>query len=118
MASTRNRNTKNDYIMEKKANERLVNYNQYTNSSYGKAYENHINCLGGIPSLPREILSHNPVETESYLLGINSTNLENPAMHFRSEPKEVCFKSFFERQETTLPEPLKVEKYQRVNYLT
>jgi hypothetical protein len=118
MASTRNKNTRNDYILEKRMNERMLSYNQFQHSAYGQAYNANFMCLGGNPRLPRDVVSHNPVETESYLFGINSTNLEVNKLPFVSQPKNVCFKSFFTRQATIVPEPLVIDKNQRPNFMS
>ena len=118
MASTRNKNTRNDYILEKRMNQQLLQYNQFKNSAYGESYQANFMCLGGVPNLPRNVLSHNPIETENYLFGINSTNLEVAKLPFKNEPKTVCFKSFYERHPTIIPEPLVVDKNQRPLYLS
>jgi len=117
MASTRNKNTMNDYVMEKRMNEQLLSYQQYTNSSTGKAHETNIFNIGSNPNLPRETLSHNPVETESYLFGINATNLEVTKMPFISLPKTIANKSYFKRPNTLVPEPFAYQTNQRPNYL-
>lgn len=118
MASTRNKNTQNDYVMEKRMNERMLSYNHFQHSAYGKAHQANFMCLGGNPHLPRDVISYNPIETESYLFGINSTNLEVVKLPFISQPKNVCFKSFFTRQSTVVPEPLVVDKFQRPNFMS
>ena len=119
MASTRNRNTMNDYILEKKENKRQLEYIQFQNASYGKAYNTNINCIGSVPSLSRECLSRNPVETESFLFGINSTNLEVHKLPFVKQPVYPDFKPFFERQnQVQMPHPLYIDNNQRVNFRT
>ena len=76
MACTRNKNTYCDYLLEQRNNKLIKNYNLYENGSNGKAYTECIPALGYMPShLPRDMLSTNPVDIESSLLGINSCNL-------------------------------------------
>jgi len=46
---------------------------------YGKPHQVNMSCRGLNPGqMARDELSHNPVNTESYLFGIGSVNLVNP----------------------------------------
>ena len=46
MASTRNKNTKEDYLLEQKMNKGRENYIHYTNYSSGKAYDEKLFLFG------------------------------------------------------------------------
>ena len=63
--------------------------------------------------MPREAFSHNSVEIESSLFGINATNLVNPQAPVQPKLKQLPEKSFFERLPMYMPEPLVVERNQR-----
>ena len=47
------KNTRNDYILEKRMNERMLSYNQFQHSAYGQAYNANFMCLGGNPQLQK-----------------------------------------------------------------
>jgi len=114
MASTRNKNTPNDYCLQQRSNIESLQYNEYKYASVGRAYENAIPCVGITPShMPREAFSHNSVEIESSLFGINATNLVNPQAPVQPKLKQLPEKSFFERLPMYMPEPLVVERNQR-----
>jgi len=115
MASTRNKNTKGDYLLEQKVNDLANNYSTYTHSQYGSAYSPVLPELGFTPSkMSNNIFSKNAVDIESGLFGINSTNLVKEApecIPSWKSPLEV--KSYFERIPIIMPTPLVIIKNQR-----
>lgn len=112
MASTRNKNTNGNYVVEQRMNMVTQRYN--TNPFYGETYADAIPSIGITPShMPRDSLSHNPIDTESMLFGINSTNLVNPRSQPKSIPKKIPEKAFFERLPLIMPTPLVIEDKQR-----
>jgi hypothetical protein len=114
MSSTRNKNTPENYCLEQRDNGLANYYTHYANSSYGNAYQNSIPCLGITPShMPRDTLSYNPVEIESYLKGIGSTNLVNKLEPVNPQLKSVPMLSYFDRIDLIMPEPLVIETTQR-----
>lgn len=114
MTSTRNKNTPENYCLEQRNNSLANNYTHYTNSSYGNAYKNAIPCLGITPShMPRDTLSHNPIEIESFLFGISSTNLVYKNQPTKPEFKNVPIVSYFDRLPLIMPEPLVIQSNQR-----
>tara|TARA_A100001035_G_scaffold229194_1_gene190748 strand:+ start:223 stop:582 length:360 start_codon:yes stop_codon:yes gene_type:complete len=118
MASTRNKNTKEDYLLEQKMNHGRQTYIHYTNSSSGKAYDDKLFLFGSNPSrLPRETLSKNPVDTESQLFGIGSTNLVVEKTPVKPLPNTLDYVSYFDRVPMVLPEPMVVYENQRAGYL-
>ena len=114
MASTRNLNTTLNYNLQQRQYRHSENYTLYPNSQYGVAHSTKMPGDGVNPAqLPRDALSRNPVEIESFLFGINSTNLVNPEPPLTPEFKCLQVANFFEKQPVLMPEPLTVEKYQR-----
>jgi hypothetical protein len=114
MASTRNRNTPGNYNLEQLQYANSRNYALYPNSQYGAAYNTKLpgnGLLGG--QIPWDKLSYNAADTESFLLGINSTNLVNPAPSFVPEIVQLQTANIFEKSTVFIPEPLVVEKNQR-----
>jgi hypothetical protein len=118
MASTHNKNSKNNYNIEKNRNIRHCDYKLYENSSYGKATNTYLPDFGLKPGqLPREELHHDPINVESDLFGIGSTNLENPKTMTNPEKIHLQNINFFDRPNVILPEPLVMEKNQRITML-
>ena len=115
MASTRNRNTHCDYVMEQRNNRLTNDYRLYKNGSAGRACCDSMPNLGYMPShMPRDALSNNPVDIESKLFGINSCNLVTPQPEIQPQLKDICFKDFFHvNRETLIPEPLIIQNGQR-----
>ena len=111
MASTRNNNWQGNYNLQQKSYHHAANY---INSEYGNAYSPAIPSLGYTPScISRDTLSSNPIEIESALFGINSTNLVNPQPPVVPDLKTIQTKDFFDRMPLIMPKSLVVEKAQR-----
>jgi hypothetical protein len=114
MASTRNINTPGNYNLEQRNFALAREYETFSNSQYGSAYRPAFPELGIIPShMPRETFSRNPIETESFLFGINSTNLVTPQAEIKPDLKTIPVISFFERIPLCMPLPLVIENKQR-----
>lgn len=114
MASTRNINTPNDYCLQQRQFSQNMNYNLYKNSQYGEAAHNAIPQAGiNMGHMPWNVLSRNPVQIESALFGINSTNLVKPQAPITAELNKLPTACFYDRVPTFMPEPLVVEKNQR-----
>ena len=114
MASTRSINTPGNYCLQQRQFADSKNYELYKNSQYGSAYSPAIPCIGYTPShMARDTLSRNPIEIESALFGINSTNLVNPQAPVQPELKTVPMRQFFERMPLIMPQPLVIENNQR-----
>jgi hypothetical protein len=111
MASTRNINTPGNYKLEENQYYQSERYNLYKNSSSGEAYTQH---LAGVGLLPGQVswnqLTNNPVNTESFLFGINSTNLVNPAPIFVSDAKPITYTNLYQPNPTYMPIPLVIER--------
>ena len=114
MASTRNLNTQGNYYLEQKEFKHSENYTLYPNSQYGAAYNTRLPGNGLNPAqIPWNQLSNNAVEIESFLLGINSTNLVKSAPPLVAELKFLDTVNIFKKDTILMPEPLVVLKSQR-----
>jgi hypothetical protein len=63
--------------------------------------------------MPWDTLSHNPADIESFLWGINSTNLVNPAPPLTPELKCLNTANVFKSKAVIMPVPQAISKYQR-----
>lgn len=114
MASTRNRNTPGNYNLEQNQYKQFENYTLYPNSQYGAAYSTRLPGNGLLPAqMPWNKLSYNASDTESFLFGINSTNLVNPTPCFVPEIVQLDSVNIYEKGPIFMPETLVVEKNQR-----
>ena len=114
MASTRNRNTPGNYSLEQREYRQFENYTLYPNSQYGAAYNTRLPGNGLMPAqIPWNKLSYNAADIESFLFGVNSTNLVNPAPIFVPELAKIDSVNLYEKQSVLIPEPLVIEKNQR-----
>jgi len=114
MASTRNKNTRINYEIEQRNFDLANRYTFNPNSAHGLASTTHLPGLGLNPAqIPRTQLSHNPVNIESYLFGIDSTNLVKPRVYEQPELKQLQSLQIIDRMPMVMPEPLVIEKEQR-----
>jgi len=114
MASTRNLNTRGNYNLEQRQYRDMANYALYEHSQYGAAYNTMLPGNGVNPGqVPWNQLSNNAVQIESFLFGINSTNLVQAQEPLVPELKKLNTANFFESTPVFVPEPLVVEKNQR-----
>ena len=96
MASTRNINTPGDYCLQQREFKQSANYTLYPNSQYGAAYNTRLPGNGLLPAqIPWNKMSYNAPDIESFLLGINSTNLVNPAPCFVPELAKLNSSTLF-----------------------
>lgn len=115
MASTRNRNTESDYKLEQLQNTNHLENNLYVN--YGRPTTECFPEIGYTPSkLSRDALANNPVDIESTLRGIGSTNMVNACTPPTPSLRNLDFKAFFDRQQAVvMPYPLVFENNERPN---
>ena len=114
MASTRSNNTPGNYSLEQRNHALTENYTLYPNSQYGAAYNTRWAGNGLLPGqIPGNKLSYNAADTESFLFGINSTNLVKPAPCFVPEIAKMESVNVFEKSRVLIPEPLTIKKNQR-----
>jgi hypothetical protein len=114
MASTRNINTPGNYCLEQREYKQFENYTLYPNSQYGAAYNTRLPGDGLLPAqIPWNKMSYNAPDIESFLFGINSTNLVQPAPCLVPELKTLQSANIYAKGKTFIPEPLVIEKNQR-----
>ena len=114
MASTRNKNTAGNFALEQQQYQEFSQYTLYANSQYGAAYNTRLPGNGLLPAqMPWNKLSYNAPDTESFLFGINSTNLVNPAPCFVPEIAQLDSTNIYEKGIVFMPEPLVMDKRQR-----
>ena len=115
MASTRNKNTPSDYCLQQRSYRENMRYNLYEHSQYGTtAGTSAFPCVGtNMGHMPWEVLAKNPVDIESGLFGINSTNLVNPQPNTIAYVNELPEISFFPRKPVYMPKSLVIPMNQR-----
>ena len=114
MASTRNKNTLNDYSNERSAYAQRNNYILSPISAYGPAYNHSIPDIGPMPSrMGANMLSSNSIDIENMLFGINSSNLVSPSSKIIPKIKPIQTSYFFNRPQLFMPKPLVIEHNQR-----
>jgi hypothetical protein len=114
MASTRNKNTPGNYCLEERQYSQSRQYTLYPNSQYGAAYNSRLAGNGLNPAqTPWDKLSYNAPDIESFLFGINSTNLVNRAPCFVPELAKLESVNIFEKKAILIPEPLVMDAKQR-----
>lgn len=114
MASTRNKNTPGNYCLQQKQFSNSQVYTLYPNSQYGAAYNTRFAGNGLNPAqIPWDKMSYNAPDIESFLFGINSTNLVKPAPCFVPELAKIDSVNIYENKPILIPEPLVIDKNQR-----
>jgi hypothetical protein len=114
MASTRNKNTPVNYILEERSYKTSRDHLMYENGSHGVAYDTKLAGNGLNPgNMPWNKLSTNSADIESFLFGINSTNLVNPEKPLKPELTTLSSYDIFDKSPVYMPDNLVVDKYQR-----
>jgi hypothetical protein len=114
MASTRNKNTKGNYCLDQRQNTGSEAWQLYHNGANGYAYDTKLPGNGLNPGrFPWYTLSHNPADIESFLFGINSTNLVNPAPPLTPELKCLKSANIYKSAPVIMPIPQAIPKFQR-----
>ena len=114
MASTRNKNTIGNYNLQQRQYHKTAEYELYPNSQYGVAYDTKNPGNGLLPAqIAGTQLSHNSADIESFLFGINTTNLVNPAPCLVPELIKLPDANIYEKNPILLPKPFVIEKRQR-----
>lgn len=113
MASTRNKNTKTDYQLEKRNNQWLIEYN----TSLLQVDQPYCYVGDGLVSGGRvdaSKLSHNAVDIESSLRGYDTNDLEHEQPRIQPQLRS-CIKSLhmYKKPVTYMPDPLIIEANQR-----
>jgi len=118
MASTRNKNTPGNYYLDQKQYAESRTYTTYKHSAYGEAVSTNLPGNGLLPAqLPGNTMSYNSIDTESFLFGINSTNLtETTNKVFTPENKTLTPVNLYENGPIYIPEPLVIQTNQRPQF--
>lgn len=116
MASTRNKNTRGNYVIE--LNRNIQSQDYLLNKEYSEPVKTMCpgNGLGG-SYIPRTQMSENPIEIESFLFGIGSTNLtkqEPPA--FDANLKCLPTNNLFTMPEVVVPKKFVANTNQRPQF--
>lgn len=114
MASTRNKNTIGNYNLQQRNYHLTSEYELYPYSQYGVAFDTKLPGNGLLPGqITGNQLSGNSIDIESFLFGINSTNLVNPAPCLVPELKTLEQANIYQKSSIYIPAPLVIEKNQR-----
>jgi hypothetical protein len=114
MTSTRNKNSINDYKLEQTRNTNHLDNNLYLHSASGRPKNECFPELYNPSKLSRDCLSNNPIDIESTLWGIGSTNLHTPCQAPIPSLRTLEFKPFFDRPNAVImPYPAIIDNNQR-----
>jgi hypothetical protein len=114
MASTRNKNTSGNYCLEQKQNVGIVDFRLFKNGANGTAFDTKLPGNGLNPGqFNYDSFSNNSADIESFLFGINSTNLVNPHPVFTPEFKCLRTANIYENSKIVMPQPLNIVNDQR-----
>ena len=101
-----------EYCLQQVSYKQGENYNTFKEKRTNPT--NLLPCAGIRPGqIPGNVLSKNSTDIESFLLGINSTNLIRPRPNFTAKINCLQSLSFYERLQPYIPEPLIIENCQR-----
>jgi len=120
MASTRNNNTPGDYKLQQEVFTNNLDANLYKYGSNGMAYNTGLPSGGSAPPslMWRDALSENPIDIESSLFGINSTNLVTPQGPVVPQLKTLRETKFFDRLPLVMPKDLVAPTGQRAGFIS
>ncbi len=121
MASTRNKNTQENYRLEQSQLREHRDFIIYSNAANGNAYTPNLPGFGlGGARIARSNLSHNSEDIESYLRGIGSTNLEDDSFvrNFTPYHKKYATATIVDQaDDLIMPVPLIVETNHRPGWM-
>ena len=114
MASTRNKNTSGNYELEQKQYFEKRLYNTYIHSGNGVPVTPYLPGDGLLPTkmAPTE-LSNNSRDIESFLFGINSTNLVTPQAEIKPDLKTLQSLTMINKPKIIMPDAFVAEPDQR-----
>jgi hypothetical protein len=116
MASTHLKNSKGQYCLEQRDHKLTETHDFY--KGYKIPFQSSLPVLGFNPSNMRagiynNILSNNPIDIESDLFGVGSTNLVKAKKTVYPSLNKLPEKCFFSRPHLVIPNPLVIAKNQR-----
>lgn len=116
MSFTRNKHSKNDYLIEKRQIQRQQEYNM--NDVYGIQQTPYFPGDGLIGSkIPSCHLSVNFCDVETKLFGIGSNDFENNRAEIIPQLNELKSLDISDRIKFILPKPIEIHKEERPMYL-
>jgi hypothetical protein len=116
MASTRTHNTPGNYCLQQREYSEARHYTTFKHSAYGEAVDTKLPGNGLNPAqIPWNKLSKNSADIESFLFGINSTNLVKPQGPLTPELTCLPSANIYENAPVFLPEAFVHLKNQRPN---
>ena len=114
MASTRNKNTLVNYKLQQAQNTDAERWELYKNGANGFAYQSCLPGNGLNPAqYPQNVLSQNGIDIETFLFGINSTNLVQAPPPLTPHLNYLSSANVFERTPTLMPTPFIQSREQR-----
>lgn len=114
MTSTRNNNSLGDYESSISAIQKQAEYTTFIHGPQGAAQQTQFPGQGLVAGrFAPTSLSHNACDIESFLYGIGSVNLVNPAPIIIPNIKRLRSLDMFEKAPTLMPETLTVAQNQR-----
>lgn len=124
MAATRNKNTQGNYCLDQRQNTAIESWHLYSHGATGEAVQTHWAGNGLNPGqLPWNALSYNPVDIETFLFGIHSTDLtasssipsyqSRDSMGFTPELKCLATAHLYATPSIVMPVPQTIPKNQR-----
>ena len=116
MASTRLKNQRGTYSLERNANQHFIFNRTYKDQSLPQQSvlpDLGINGGNMISGYYNQVLSNNACDIESQLMGINSTNLVFDSFKTTPQTNELEHQQFFKLPSLNLPVPLNLQKNQR-----
>ena len=112
MASTRNKNSKEDYCLEKNKSSRFTEHQNYKYSRHN--YDPKLPGFGYMPThIPASDLTYNYVNVESQLFGIGANDLEKPRIMEQPDSKHMKELTLIQQTPVLMPRPITIEKNQR-----
>lgn len=116
MSFTRNKNSKNDYLIEKKQIQKQYEYNM--NNIYGTQPYPYFPGDGLIGSkIPSSQLSVNFCDVETKLFGIGSNDFENNRPEIIPQLNELKSLDISDKIKFVLPKPIEINVKERPMYL-
>ena len=99
MTSTRDKNSKENYCLEQKAQSTVRNNLQFYNNPNGHAFNPAYPQLYRQGYMPPDNFSFNPTDIESTLFGIGANNLVNPQHQTVPQFKSLPTVKYFDKPE-------------------
>jgi hypothetical protein len=117
MASTRNRNAPQNYCLEVREDKQALERQLYRNGANGLAVDTKLAGFGLVQGrMPWSTMSRNPVDVESALFGIGSTNLVTPQAPVTVEQKCLRYSNLpglEESRRVIMPQPFADNRFAR-----